>query len=553
MAYEPAPVNVPRVAGGSLRLLVWLAESVLGGPLRRSLTRNAGIGRLRDAVVDETPAPWPDLGTGHSDLPPQPEWSHLAATRTRLHDFETAHDFVSAYTSGESTPLRVAEHVLAATRSSDESSPPLRLFIAQNAQDVLAMAQAATERYRAGESLGPLDGVPIAIKDEVDQVPYPTTVGRKFAASPPSMDSAVVERLRAAGAVLIGKANMTEIAIGVTGLNVHHGAVRNPHDPTRISGGSSSGPAAAVAAGLCPAALGGDGGGSIRTPASFCGVVGLKPTFGRVSEIGAAPLCWSVAHLGPLASTVRDAALVYALLAGPDSRDPNTLAQPAPRWDGLDAGVGGMRIGIFRPWFEHADPDVVDACMKAVERLQREGAQVIDVAVDDLELIRVAHLVTIGSEMTAAQRGLLHRHRRHYAHDVRLLFSLVETLTGVDYVTAQRVRRQTCRQMRRLFSNIDVLATPATATTASAVPADALSTGESNLPLLDRIMRFATLANLTGYPAISFPAGYDRDGLPTNLQLMGRPWDEHLLLRAAFTAEQSCARRIPRVHYRLLN
>jgi Asp-tRNA(Asn)/Glu-tRNA(Gln) amidotransferase A subunit family amidase len=521
--------------------------------LRTQLVRNAGVERLRTVVVDEVPALWPDLPAVTATDVPQPELAQLTTLQTRLDQFETIADFGAAYTGGKLTPLDVAKRALANTQASDELSPPMRLFIAQDRSDVLSMAQASTDRYQQGAALGPLDGVPIAIKDEVDQAPYPTTAGRKLPASPAAADSTVVERLRAAGALLIGKTNMTEIGIGVTGINVHHGTPRNPHDPMRITGGSSSGPAAIVASGLAPVALGADGGGSIRTPAAMCGVVGLKPTFGRVSEHGAAPLCWSVVHLGPIATSVRDAATMYAVIAGPDPKDENTLAQPAPRWDGIDRGVEGLRIGVYRPWFEHADPQVVQACTEAVERLRSAGAQLVDVTVDDLGLVHLAHLVTIGSEMTASQRRYFDDHLRDYSTDVRLLFALLNTLRGVDYVTAQQVRRRTCDQMRQLYSRIDVLATPATATTATLVPTDALKTGESNLPLLDRIMRYATLANLTGYPAISFPAGYDDNGMPINLQLMGRAWEEHVLLRAAFTAEQDFARRIPKVHYRLLS
>lgn len=553
MTYQPLPVNVPRVTGLPLRMLVWLAESAIGGPVRTQLVRNAGVEKLREAIIDEVPTLWPVLPVPTTEPAAQPSLAQLSCLRTELTQFETIADFAEAYRSRRTTPTEVAKRVLASTQTSEALSPPMRVFIAQDASDVLAQAEASTRRFESGQSLGPLDGVPIAIKDEVDQAPYPTTAGRGLPFPAAQRDGTVVARLRAAGALLIGKANMTEIGIGVTGINVHHGTPRNPFDPARITGGSSSGPAAAVASGLCPAALGADGGGSIRTPAAMCGVVGLKPTFGRISEHGAAPLCWSVAHLGPLATCVRDAAVLYACMAGPDEHDPMTQQQPPPRWDAIDSDLKGVRIGVFRPWFEHADEEIVRTCLATIEELCAAGAELVEVSLEDLDLVHLAHLVTIGSEMTASQRSHLAEHLHSYAPDVRLLFALVNTLRGVDYVVAQRIRRRACQQMEKLFSRVDLLATPATATTATPVPNDALQTGESNLPLLDRIMRFVTLANLTGYPAISFPAGYSSEGMPINLQLMGRAWEEHVLLRAAFSAEQSRRRRVPRIHYQLLS
>ncbi len=221
--------------------------------------------------------------------------------------------------------------MLTAIEASDATKPPLRTFIASNPDDVLRQAEAATHRIRNGQALSLLDGVPVAVKDEVDMVPCPTTVGTAFLGPRPAkQDSTVVARMRATGAVLLGKTNMHEIGIGVTGLNLHHGTPRNPYNPDHYTGGSSSGSAAAVAAGLCPVAISADGGGSIRIPSSFCGLVGLKPTFGRISEFGAAPLCWSLAHLGAIAATATDAALAYGVLAGPDPQDANSLHQPSP-------------------------------------------------------------------------------------------------------------------------------------------------------------------------------------------------------------------------------
>jgi Asp-tRNA(Asn)/Glu-tRNA(Gln) amidotransferase A subunit family amidase len=517
-----------------------------------------GIETLREADVGfatpERPH-WPHRLD--PDLRPAPTTEEILAWPVRTRGFSNPGiaDYVDAYRSGRTDPSRVAREVLETRGRMDASDPPLRAFIAMNEEDLLAQAEASTARLQAGRPLGPLDGVPVAVKDELDQKPYPTTVGTSFLGRPPAAeDATAVARLRAAGALLIGKTNMHELGIGVTGINPHHGATRNPHDPTRVSGGSSAGSAAAVAAGLCPVSLGADGGGSIRIPASFCGVLGLKPTFGRVSEHGAAPLDWSVAHLGAFAGCARDLALVYALIAGPDpERDPNTLGQPPVR---LDAdGIAGLRIGIHTSWFDASDPAVRETCHAGVEALREAGARLVEVEVPDPDAIRLCQLVIIVCEMAAARmadRRLLGGAAPVFGTDTRLSFLLARGLGSGDYIQALRLRQVLGLRMRALFEEIDLLVTPSTACVAPPVPLDALATGESNLPLLDRIMRFATAANLFGLPAISVPIGRDPEGLPIGLQLMAGPFEEHLLLRVALALEGRFEGIRPRVHASIL-
>lgn len=307
--YDLKSVTLPRLSGATLRLFVSLLESpVTRWLLLGRLLREGGITQIRELVVDAPPtfipptaikAPKPASGGVSAEVlegfsrPPRQRQAGLP--------YDTVYDYVEAYLSGSSSPEEVAQRVCEAIADSDRGETPLRAFIANDRQDLMAQAQAAARRYKQGKPLSPLDGVPVAVKDEFDMLPYGTTVGTSFLGRQPAReDATAVARLRSAGALLIGKANMHEIGIGVTGQNPHHGTVRNPFHPGHHTGGSSSGPAAAVAAGICPLALGADGGGSIRMPASFCGVVGLKPTYGRVSGFGAAPLDRSVGHLGPL-------------------------------------------------------------------------------------------------------------------------------------------------------------------------------------------------------------------------------------------------------------
>jgi Asp-tRNA(Asn)/Glu-tRNA(Gln) amidotransferase A subunit family amidase len=575
MAYDLTPISAPRAAGPLLRAFVAAVEGTLTAPLLAGqLLASAGVPALRKAVATDQYTGRPPAselfgkhgavdateGAGGGAGNPLAGLPEAAAPIGEAP--ATAADFVAAYRTGRATPEQVARRVLEHSRAADRRDPPMRIFIAQDEDDLLRQARESTARYERGEPLGPLDGVPVAVKDELDQAGYPTTVGTSFlGGSKVADDAEVVARLRRAGALLIGKANMVEIGLGVLGHNPSHGPPRNPYDPGRLCGGSSSGPAAAVAAGLCPIAVAADGGGSIRIPAALCGQVGLKATFGRVSERGAAPLCWSVAHVGPIGASVRDATLAYALMAGPDPRDPNSLGHPAPSVAGVfahsdDAGsppLAGVRLGVYRPWFEHAEPDVVSTCAALFDTLKSAGAEVVDVEVRELDLVRIAHLVTIVTEMLASQLPHLSRHRKDYSLETRLNLALAGRIGGHDYVHAQRLRVRLSRQLLETLERVDAIVTPTTGATAPKLEPDAARTGESNLPMTDRLMRFAPAANLTGLPAISFPAGYDREGLPVGFQALGRPWGEELLLRLAAVAERHVARRRPRVHFSLLD
>jgi len=560
MPYDLDQLKAPRSMGGLLRLFVKVAESrLLGGAVAKKFLRDVGITALRTLPADDPP--W-EAFTGFPVVEPvegpvTPDLSRVGpgpAEGKAGFPFETSAAYVTAYREKRLDPVVVAERVLAWSKDSDALEPPMRVFIAQDADDVLAQARASAERYEAGKPLGPLDGVPIAVKDELDQRGYPRTVGTRFlGAASCANDAEAVARLRATGAVLIGKANMHEIGMGVTGINPHHGPARNPYDPARCTGGSSSGPAAAVAAGLCPVALGADGGGSIRIPAALCGLVGLKPTFGRVSEHGAAPLCWSVAHIGPLAASVRDAALVWLAISGPDPHDPHTLRQPAIRIDGWDTpDLRGVRLGICTPWFEHADEGVVAACRKTLDGLCEAGAQVVEVDVPELNLLRSVHMLTIASEMQASQMLDLATHRKLYGHDIRLNLAVTNHARSGDYVHAQRHRTRLCRQFAEILARVDALVYPSSAVTAPPLPDGALRTGISDLALGDAIMRNSLPANVTGLPAIGFPAGYDSAGLPVGFQVMGRAWDERLLLHIAAVAERFVKRTKPLIHRQIV-
>jgi Asp-tRNA(Asn)/Glu-tRNA(Gln) amidotransferase A subunit family amidase len=557
MIYTPDHLDAPRLAGRALKAFTAVADTpVIGRFLKRSMLRAAGIPGFRAIETDDAAIVIPPLPTG-GDL-----GDAFGHERRDAGDNEQSAlpmtsrgtcSLTAGYLNGATTPQHVAERFAEAVAASDRADPALRAFIAVDAADVRRQARASAARWREGGPLGPLDGVPVAVKDELDQVPHRTTVGTKFLGrAPASSDATVVARLRAAGAMLVGKTNMHEIGMGITGVNPHHGTSRNPYDPARITGGSSGGSAAAVAAGLCPIAASADAGGSIRIPAALCGVVGLKPTFGRMSERGAATLCWSIAHLGVIGATAGDVSSAYLVMAGRDEADANTLRQPPPRLGLLDnVDLTQLTIGFVPPWFEDADPPVVAACRQVLSRLRDAGARVREIEIPDLNLVRPVHLVTAAAEWAAAFAHRYDANRRAFGGDVRLMLLLARSLGPADYVHAQRLRRRVCSNFAAALKTVDVIATPTTAGTAPRLSPDALGTGESDLVTLDRMTRFVTASNLTGLPAISFPAGYDGRGLPIGIQMIGPAWREDILLSLAAVAESFVERRLPRVHFKL--
>jgi Asp-tRNA(Asn)/Glu-tRNA(Gln) amidotransferase A subunit family amidase len=559
--YDLKSVKLPRMTGSLLKVFTNLLESpTTRWLLINNLLKQAGVSALRSLQIDEPPTFQPPVPSAAN---PSLEGQNMQVLTTLADNkperqkgfsFNTILDYAEAYRSGASTPEMVGERILSAIEESQSKDPSMSIFIAWQKDDLMAQARASTQRIKSGHPLSIIDGVPVPVKDELDMLPFGTTVGTRFLGKTPAKgDSTVAARMRAAGALMVGKCNMHEIGIGVTGQNPHHGTARNPYNPNHHTGGSSSGPAAAVAAGFGPVAIGADGGGSIRLPAGFCGVVGLKPTFSRVSEFGAAPLCWSVAHVGPIAATAYDAAMGYAILAGPDAKDSHTLNQPEIRLDGLTTlDLSDLTLGVFWPWFRHAVPEVVHRCEDMLSGLQKLGAKICEVEIPGLEAARIAHLVSIASEMNAGLERYYKEHRKDYSYEVRINLSLSRAFTPQDYIQSQRVRTRLVNTMEKLFKQVDLIVTPTSAVAAPPIHPDSLPIGDSDLTLLTEIMRYATPANLTGHPAITFPAGYTPQGLPIGFQAIGRYWQEHTLLRLAYAAETLVERKKPQVYFDLL-
>jgi aspartyl-tRNA(Asn)/glutamyl-tRNA(Gln) amidotransferase subunit A len=414
--------------------------------------------------------------------------------------------------------------------------PALHSFICL-ADDALGQAKAAAARIRPGEALGPLHGIPIGIKDNYLTADMPTTAGTTApGVSFPLRDSAVAAKLRAAGAILIGKTRTHEYAWGTVTP-----PVCNPWDRTRIPGGSSGGSGAAVAAGLCQAAMGSDTGGSIRIPASFCGTVGLKPTFGRISRDGIVPHSWSLDHAGPLTRSVADAALLLGVLAGHDGADPATLDAPAEDFVGAtqDASAAGLRVAVVRNhFFDRNQPDVDAAVEDAIQWFASQGARIEEVRLPNLAYgLGAIFAIELASSAAYHDVALRDGRTRHYTRDVRGLVEMGRFVTGADLLKAEQFRRVLIADFARVLNEADIIIGPTEPVTAPPIGAATVRVGEAEESALAATWRLTYPYNLTGMPAISLPCGFDRDGLPIGLQIATRPLREATLLRAAAAYE----------------
>jgi len=412
----------------------------------------------------------------------------------------------------------------------------LHAFITVCADAALESARAAEADLMAGRVAGTLHGVPWAPKDLYATKGVRTTGGSKILSdSVPPEDATVVARLGAAGAIVLGKLNMHEFAYGPEGLNAHYGDARNPWDADahRIAGGSSSGSGVAVAAGLVPGSLGSDTGGSIRIPASLCGITGLKPTYGRVSRAGVLPLSWSMDHVGPMTRTARDCALMLHAIAGYDPADPTTSVLPVPDYAAaLTGDVKGLRVGLLRAHFtDVAAPEVRDAVEAAAKRLEQAGA-----VVDELNLTQVTHVAAASSAIVASEALAYHatwmRSRpQDYQPDVRERLRMGAFISGAHYVRAQQVRALVRSEIDAALARRDVLLAPATPIPAPVLGERETTLGDGQSDVRSALIRLTRPFNFSGHPTCAAPCGFTGAGLPIGLQVVGRPFDEAAVLR----------------------
>jgi len=440
----------------------------------------------------------------------------------------------------------VVKDALAAAEKHQEK---FRAFITLTPELARKQAERIDARIKAGEK-PPLAGVPFAVKDLIDVEGVATTCGSKvFAKQEAKADAEVVRRLVAAGAVLLGKLNLHECAFGFTGENPQHGDCKNPWDAARIPGGSSSGSAVAVALNVCPLTLGSDTGGSIRLPAALCGVLGLKPTYGRVSRRGGVPLSWSLDHIGPLTRTAAEAAVVLKVLAGRDAADETSSRRPVPDYPAaLQKPIRGLRLGVPHNWFfESLDKQVADAVMTAIDRLASLGCKRVEVTLPHMEEVLGAHRTIIFAEASAYHQPYLQDRADQYGDDIRPLLQAGLFLPAVDYLKAQRARRLIRRAWAKVFADVDCLVTPASPVVATHFGQQNTDLPRGRKPLVRAYLDPFLPFNVTGHPALSVPCGFSKERLPIGMQIVGKPFEEGVLLGVAHHYQQATDwhRRLP--------
>ncbi|XP_030059794.1 fatty acid amide hydrolase isoform X2 [Microcaecilia unicolor] len=559
----------PRLSGFSLQMFAHLANSAFGQfCLMPLLLRLNHFDLLRTLSIPEDPiflpvVP-PEERKGDSEQkPPLKILQELMEPRDSPPPapagfrFNGIRDYADSYRSGRLTPSQVAQNIIHALEDSEKSNPPLRTIVQWNRDHILRMAEASTARYRNKTPLSLLDGIPVCLKEEIKVVPYYHRAGTAYLGTEPEVeDATVTRRLREAGAVIIGVSNMHELGTGTTGCNPNrfHGIARNPCNPQHYTGGSSSGSAAAVAAGLCPLALGTDGGGSVRIPAAFCGVVGLKGTFGRISDHGSLPLSYSTVSLGPITTCVLDAAMAYSLLAGPDPQYPYGLNQPAPSLDRIfSPDLKGLTLGVDWTFSKACHAEILEIYEKAVAYLRHLGASVVDISIPELEAISVAHVICIMSEMRDCLHSDFNNHYHEMNLETRTSLALASQFTAVDYIHANRQRSRSMAWLKEIFSTVNCILTPATACTAPCIHDSDLLHGCSDIPTVAQSIRYMQLGNLTGIPGLVVPIGYSSAGLPIGLQVMAKWWDEAVLFRVGLKLEQfQAGTRKPKIFYDVL-
>jgi len=442
----------------------------------------------------------------------------------------------AALRAGQVTSVQLTEAALARADSID---PVIGCYLYRSDEAALARAEQADRELAHGNDRGPLHGIPLGVKDIVATADCPTTA-QSLVLDPAwgeQGDAPVVARLRAAGAVLTGKTSTMEYAIGLPDPSKPFPVPRNPWNPDRWAGGSSSGTASGVATGLFYGGVGTDTGGSIRMPAALCGITGLKPTFGRVPKAGVVPLAWSLDHVGPMARTARDCALLLDVMAGHDPRDPASLDAPTPS-GGYTAALGrsldGVRVAVQRKHHVDApfvDPSAIARFEEAIEALAEGGAVVEEVDIPAFDILNEAVAPLLFPEAFAYHRPTLQTRWDDYFRTTRLMVASAVFYTATDYVQARRVRNHVRAEVDRLLERFDVIATPTAG--AGAPAADGLDFATAlMLPV------FTSPWNALGLPAISVPCGFTHDGLPVGLQLGGRHLDESKVLRVADAYQQ---------------
>jgi len=448
----------------------------------------------------------------------------------------TIKELAEAYSAGSTLPVDVTKEYL---RRIEQLNPKLNCFITILADSAMKAAALSEQRFKAGNPLGPLDGIPVAIKDIIYIEGVRCTAGSKILANNvATYDAPVVKRLKEAGAVIVGTTNLHEFAAGVTSENPHYGSVRNPWDVTRVAGGSSGGSAAAVAARLATIGIGTDTAGSVRIPAALCGVLGLKPTYGRVSRLGVIPLAASLDTVGVLSSNAWDAAATLQVIAGHDKDDVTTVdTQGTDYINSLSLPFRGARMGVIRSYArEMIDPRVEENFSNFISKLGEIGCTSQDVDLEGMDQIYDRWLLIRRAEATAFHLGWLESSPELYGEDVRKLMELGKDVRAVDYVNALNARPSTIERFTDSMKKFDFLALPSTCIPAPSMGQPRVTIKGKEVEVYSALNRLTLPFNYLGFPTLSIPSGFV-GGLPVGVQIVGRLFDEAGILRLAHAYE----------------
>lgn len=452
----------------------------------------------------------------------------------------SAANLARAIRSKQLTALDAMEAVIA---RADQVHKTLNCFVRIDRYEALAAAHLADAELARGVLRGPLHGVPMAHKDMYYREGAISSCGSKIKRDMPAPSTATaLKKLDAAGAIQFGVLNMAEFAYGPTGHNYHLGHCRNPWNPDHITGGSSSGSGASVAARASFAALGSDTGGSIRLPATFCGVSGIKPSWSRVSRHGAMPLSFSMDTVGPLARTVEDCALILAAIAGADPLDPTASRHPVPDYMAqLARPIRGLRIGTPKRYFyDNIDAEIEGLMKSSLEIYRKLGAEVIEVDLPDMEPWNTAAMLIIAAEAAAAHGNWMRTRPQDYSAQVRARLELGLAVPATSYLDGLRLRGVALQTFsREVFAKVDVLHAPSVGFQTPTIAETDISGGATMTRVLNSITRLTRPGNFLGLPCLSVQAGFARNGLPTAMQLIGRPFDEAALFAAGHAYQQA--------------
>ncbi|MEX0802292.1 MAG: amidase [Candidatus Binatia bacterium] len=437
--------------------------------------------------------------------------------------------------------LSSSEAVKAALKRLERLEDKLNAFITVVSEQALAEAKKADDEIARGRYCGPLHGIPVTIKDLFETAGVRTTAGSKILADwVPETDSAVVERLRAAGAIIIGKTNLDEFGHGGTSTLSHFGPVHNPWNIDRIAGGSSGGSAAAVAAGIGPLSYGTETGSSVRRPASYCGIVGFKPTFGIISRHGSFRGAWSQDHVGVFARSVQDIALGLDPVAGFDARDPASVHQEQPAYTArLDANVKGQRVGVLRRFLEGVKPEVRQAFDTALEVLAAAGCEIVDLEVPEVSYAAMTSMMTSAAESAGINRRWFRERHQDFVPHVSRGIAVGMTITASEYLTVQRARHRIREALRAAYEKVEIIASPTTGKVAPLLSDGVKGNGDDTRHASYNHSNLLRFPSMLGLPGCSLPCGMNTENLPIGMQLIGAWFADQTVLNIAFTYQSA--------------